>query len=106
VEESLEKGPKNLENNLGTRLPNASESLEGDDVELKFQLKMLEFIDFVNQELKHDKDKRARQYKMIKLLMMQEARPCSSTKKLGKVYMPSTFSGLGKARKSKKFYWR
>ena len=35
--------------------------------------------------------------------MMQGARPSSSTKKLAKVNMPSTFSGLGKARKVKEF---
>jgi hypothetical protein len=64
---------------------------------------MLEFMDIVNQELKHGKDKRARQDKMIELLMMQRARPSSSTKKLAKVNMPTTFSGLGKARKVKEF---
>ena len=35
--------------------------------------------------------------------MMQGARPSSSTKKLANVNMPSTFSGLGKARKVKEF---
>ena len=35
--------------------------------------------------------------------MMQGARPSSSTKKLAKVNMPSTFSRLGKARKVKEF---
>ena len=40
---------------------------------------------------------------MIDLLMMQGARSSSSTKKLAKVNMPSTFSGLGKARKVKEF---
>ena len=34
---------------------------------------------------------------------MQGARPFSSTKKLAKVNMPSTFSGFGKARKVKEF---
>ena len=34
---------------------------------------------------------------------MQGPRPSSSTKKLAKVNMPSTFSGLGKARKVKEF---
>jgi hypothetical protein len=77
--------------------------LEGGDVGLKFQLKMLEFMDSMNQELKRDKDERACQNKMIELLMMQGARPSSSTKKLAKVNMPSTFSGLGKARKVKEF---
>jgi hypothetical protein len=77
--------------------------LEGGDVGLKFQLKMVEFMASVNQELKRGKDKRVRQNKMIKLLMMQGARPSSSTKKLAKVNMPSTFSGFGKARKVKEF---
>jgi hypothetical protein len=39
VEEFFEKGPENLEDNSGARLPNAPESLEGGDVGLKFQLK-------------------------------------------------------------------
>jgi hypothetical protein len=104
VEESLKRGPENLEENSGARLPNAPESLEGGDVGLKFQLKMLEFMDSVNQELKRGKDERARQDKMIELLMTQGARPSSSTKKLAKVNMPSTFSGLGKARKVKEFF--
>ena len=103
VEESLEKDPKNLEENLGARLPNAPESLEGGDVGLKFQLKMLEFMDSVNQELKRGKDKNAHQDKMIELLMTQGARPSSSTKKLAKVNMPNTFSELGKAKKVKEF---
>ena len=103
VEESLERDPANLKENLEARLPNAPESLEGGDVGLKFQLKMLEFMDSVNQELKRGKEERARQDKMIELLMMQGARPSSSTKKLAKVNMPSTFSGLGKARKVKEF---
>jgi hypothetical protein len=103
VEESLERGPKNLEENSGARLPNTPESLEGGDVGLKFQLKMLEFMDSVNQELKRGKDERAHQDKMIELLMTQGTRPSSSTKKLAKVNMPSTFSGLGKARKVKEF---
>jgi hypothetical protein len=103
VEEFLERGPENLEENSGARLPNVPESLEGGDVGLKFQLKMLEFMDSVNQELKRVKDERARQDKMIELLMMQGARPSSSTKKLAKVNMPSTFSGLGNAKKVKEF---
>jgi hypothetical protein len=40
---------------------------------------------------------------MIELLMMQRARLSSSTKKLAKVNMPSTFSWFGKARKVKDF---
>jgi hypothetical protein len=101
VEESLERGSENLEENSRARLPNVPESLEGGDVGLKFQLKMLEFMNSVNQELKRGKDERARQDKMIELVMMQGARPSSLTKKLAKVNMPSTFSGLGKARKVK-----
>src|ERR1700738_1744885 len=103
VEESRERDPVNLEENSEARIPNAPENLEGGDVGLKFQLKMLEFMDSVNQELKRGKEERARQDKMIELLMMQGTRPSSSTKKLAKVNMPSTFSGLGKARKVKEF---
>jgi hypothetical protein len=80
--------------------------LEGGDVGLKFQLKMLEFMDSVNQELKRGKDKGVRQEKMIEFLMMQGVRPSSLTKKLAKVNMPITFSGLGKAKKIKDFYWK
>ena len=39
---------------------------------------------------------------IIKLLMVQGARP-SSTKKIAKINMPSTFSGLGKTRKVNEF---
>jgi hypothetical protein len=38
---------------------------------------------------------------MIELLMIQGARPFSSTKKLPNVNKPNTFSGLGKAKKVK-----
>jgi hypothetical protein len=103
VEESLERGPTNLEENSGARLPNAPESLEGGDVGLKFQLKMLEFMDSVNQELKCGKDERACQDKLIEFLKMQRARPSFSAKKLAKVNMPNTFSVLGKAIKVKEF---
>jgi hypothetical protein len=41
---------------------------------------------------------------MIEFLMMQGARPSFSTKKLAKVNMPRTFSGLGKARKVKECF--
>ena len=64
---------------------------------------MLEFMDSMRQEIKCGKEERARQDKMIELLMMQGARPSSATKKLAKANMPSTFSGLGKARKVKEF---
>ena len=56
---------------------------------------MLEFMDSMRQEIKRGKEEKARQDKMIELLMMQGARPSSSTKKLAKVNMPSTFSRLG-----------
>ena len=36
-------------------------------------------MDFVNQAFKHDKEQKAPQDKMIKLIMMQGARPSSST---------------------------
>jgi hypothetical protein len=55
VEETLERGPENLEENSRARLSNAPENLEGSDVELKFQLKMLEFMESMNQELKRKK---------------------------------------------------
>ena len=106
VEESLERDPGYVKENSETRLPNAPESLEGGDVGLKCQLKMLEFMDFVNEELKRGKEERARQDKMIELLMMQGSRPSSSTKKLAKVYMPSTFLGLDNARNVKDFCWK
>ena len=73
------------------------------DVGLSFQFKMLEFMDSMRQEIKCEKEEKAQQDKMIKLLMMQGARPSSSTKKLAKVNMPSTFFGLGTARKVKEF---
>lgn len=59
MEPSLQKGLTNLEKNLGARLPNALESLEGGDVGFNFQLKMLEFMASVNQELESGKEKRA-----------------------------------------------
>ena len=64
VEKSHEKVPVNLEENSKARLPNAPENLEGGDVGLKFQLKMLEFMDSMNQELKREKDKRAQKSKL------------------------------------------
>jgi hypothetical protein len=88
-----------LKRNSGARLSNAPESLENGDVGVRFQLKMLEFVDFGNQNLKCGKDERASQDKLIELLMMQGARPSSSTKKLAKVYMLNTFLELGKANK-------
>ena len=47
MEESLGRDPKNLKEKLGARLPNAPKILEGGDVRLKFQLKMLEFTDSI-----------------------------------------------------------
>ena len=49
--ESIERTLANLKESLGARLPNAPMSLESDDVGLTFQLKMLEFMDSMNQEL-------------------------------------------------------
>ena len=100
--ESLGRGPENLEENLGARLPNATKSLEGGDVGWKFQFKIAEFMDSMTQKLKHGKDERACQHKMIKLFMMQGARPSFLTKKLAKVNMSSTFLGVCKAKKVKK----
>lgn len=103
VEDSLERDPANPEENFGTRLPNTPENFESGNVGLKFQLKILEYVDFVNQEFKHGKEKKAPQDKMIKLIMMQGARVSSSTKMLAKVNMPSIFFGFGKAIKMKDF---
>ena len=103
VEESLRRDASNDQENLGARLPDPPVNLEMGDVGLSFQLKMLEFMDSMGEEIKHGKEEKARQDKMIELLMMQGARPSSSTKKLAKVNMPSTFSRLGKARKVKEF---
>jgi hypothetical protein len=51
MEESIERTPANLNENLGARSPNAPMSLESCDVGFTFQLKMLEFMDSMNQEL-------------------------------------------------------
>ena len=61
---------------------------------LHFFLSFVHFQYSVNQEIKCGNEERACQDKMIKLLMMQGARPFSSTKKLAKVKMPSTFYDL------------
>ena len=103
VEESLQRDASNDQGNSEARLPDPPVNLETGDVGLSFQLKMLEFMDSMRQEIKRGKEERARQDKMIELLMMQGARPSSSTKKLAKVNMPSTFSELGRARKVKEF---
>lgn len=44
--------PQTLKKISKARLPNAPKSLEGSDVGLIFQLKILEYMDFENQELK------------------------------------------------------
>jgi hypothetical protein len=49
--ESIERALANLKESLGARLPNAPMNLESGDVGLTFQLKMLEFMDNMNQEL-------------------------------------------------------
>jgi hypothetical protein len=49
MRESIERSPANLKESLEARLPSAPMSLESYDVGLTFQLKMLEFMDFMNQ---------------------------------------------------------
>ncbi len=41
------------------------EGLHGNDHAISFQMKMLEFMDFVNKELKQSKKERAKQNKLI-----------------------------------------
>ena len=55
-------------------------------------------MDFVKQEFKCGKNKRAQQNKNMKLFMIQGARFFSSTKKLAKVNMQSSLSGFGKVQ--------
>ena len=64
---------------------------------------MLEFMDFINHELKFGKEKMALYVKMIEFFVIHSARHFSSIKKLTKVNMPSTFAGFGKARNVKQF---
>ena len=64
VEDSLEMDPLNLKENLGARPSNTSKNLDNSVVGLKLQLKMLKFMDFVNQKLKIGKEKTAWQDKM------------------------------------------
>jgi len=59
MEESIERTLINLEENPGAILPNASKSLEFFYVGLRFQLKKLEFMDSMNQELKCGKKMKA-----------------------------------------------
>ena len=47
--ESIERTPINLKESFGARLPDSPMSLESCDVGLKFQLKILEFKDFMDQ---------------------------------------------------------
>ena len=102
-EESLQEAPLDGGERFGARLQESSRRGGSQDTELVFRSKMLEFMDSVNQELKRGKEERDRQERLIEHLLLQGARPSSSTKKLAKVNMPSTFSGLGKARKVKEF---
>ena len=78
-------------------------NFEGGDIGLNYQLKMLEFMDSVNQKLKDEKKERASKGKKIELLMMQGTRPSSSTKKLTKVNIPSFFPGVDNGKKVKAF---
>ena len=103
VDESLQRVTSNDEEYLRTKFLDTPKNLEGGDVGLSFQLKMLEFMDSVNQEHKRRKEKKAQQDKIIKLFMLQGTRLSSSTKKFAKVNIPSTFSRLDKARKVKEF---
>lgn len=51
IKKSFERDPTNLKENLGAKLLNAPKNLENFDVGMQFQLKMLEFMDFLNQKL-------------------------------------------------------
>ena len=64
VEESLQRDASNDQGNLEARLPDPPVNLETGDVGLSFQLKMLEFMDSMRQEIKRGKEERARQDKM------------------------------------------
>ena len=59
VEESLQRDVSNDQGNLEARLPDPPVNLEFGDVGLNFQLKMLEFMDSMRQEIKHGKEERA-----------------------------------------------
>jgi hypothetical protein len=102
--EFIERTPANLKESLGARLLNAPMSLESCDVGMTFQLKMLEFVDSMNQELLVGKEVRADETKWLSpALIMQGVRPSSWTKKLANVNMPSMLVELGKASKVKEF---
>jgi hypothetical protein len=76
--EFIERTPANLKESLGARLPNAAMSLESGDVGWTFQLKMLEFVDSMNQELLIGKEVRADKTKWLSpALIMQGVRPSS-----------------------------
>jgi hypothetical protein len=63
--ESIERTLANFKESFGVRLPNAPMSLESCDVGLTFQLKMLEFVDSMNQELQVGKELRADKTKWL-----------------------------------------
>ena len=50
---SLLIGTHKPQRDSGAKLPKAPKNLESGDVGLKFQLKMFEFMDFMNQELNY-----------------------------------------------------
>ena len=71
--ESVEKAPAILKERMGNpRLPN-SPKIENNIVGLRFQLKMLELMNFMNQEFKCGNNKRARQDKNYGIL--HDAKP-------------------------------
>ena len=59
VGESIEWTPANLKESLGARISNAPMSLEICEVGLTFQLKILEFMNYMNQDLQVGKEMRA-----------------------------------------------
>ena len=59
VEDFLQSDASNNQGNLRARLPNPPVNLGTGDVGLSFQLKMLEFVDSMRQEIKHGKEERA-----------------------------------------------
>ena len=63
--EFIERTPANLKESLGARLLNAPMSFESCDVGLTFQLKILEFVDSMNQEFLVGKEMRADKSKWL-----------------------------------------
>ena len=59
VEESLQRDASNDQGNSEARLLDPPVNLETGDVGLSFQLKMLEFMDSMRQEIKRGKEERA-----------------------------------------------